>query len=185
MASEQDVRITDAVSKERARLRKFIRRRVDDVFEAEDILQDVFYELVAAYRSAETIEQVSAWLFRVTRNKITDLFRKKSPKLLDDEVKSTNDEGEPGGWEDSVASAEPGPEDLFLHNVLAEELDDALAELPEEQQQVFIAHEIEGRSFKEIADETGVNLNTLLSRKRYAVIHLRRRLQAAYDEIRK
>jgi len=184
MASEQDHRISEAVQKEGARLRNFIRRRVPDREEAEDVLQDVFYELVLAYRSMEKIEQVGAWLFRVTRNKIIDRFRKKKPALLGDEVGSDSEEGESLGWEEFLPSSEAGPEAALVQSMMAEELEEALAELPEEQQRVFIAHEIEGRSFKEIAEETGVSVNTLLSRKRYAVLHLRRRLQAAYDEMK-
>lgn len=173
------------VEKDRARLRNFIRRRVRDASDAEDILQDVFYELVEAYRSMETIEQASAWLFRVARNKITDMFRRKRPSLLGDQAAVESDDGESLNWEDSLPSRDAGPEDIFIHNAWSDELEEALAELPAEQQQVFVAHEIEGRSFKEIAEETGVGLNTLLSRKRYAVLHLRRRLQAIHDEFRK
>lgn len=184
MASEQDHRISEAVQKEGARLRNFIRRRVPDREEAEDVLQDVFYELVLAYRSMERIEQVGAWLFRVTRNKIIDRFRKKKTALLEDEVGSESEEGESLGWEEFLPSGEAGPEAAVVQSALADELEEALAELPEEQQRAFIAHEIEGRSFKEIAEETGVSVNTLLSRKRYAVLHLRRRLQAAYDEMK-
>ncbi len=184
MASEQDHRISEAVQKEGARLRNFIRRRVPDREEAEDVLQDVFYELVLAYRSMERIEQVGAWLFRVTRNKIIDRFRKKKTALLEDEVGSESEEGESLGWEEFLPSGEAGPEAAVVQSALADELEEALADLPEEQQRVFIAHEIDGRSFKEIAEETGVSVNTLLSRKRYAVLHLRRRLQAAYDEMK-
>ncbi len=184
MASEQDHRISEAVQKEGARLRNFIRRLVPDREEAEDVLQDVFYELVLAYRSMERIEQVGAWLFRVAKNRIIDRFRKKRPALLEDEVGSESEEGESLGWEESLPSGEKGPESALVQSMMAEELEDALAELPEEQQRVFIANEIEGRSFKEIAAETGVSVNTLLSRKRYAVLHLRRRLQTAYDEMK-
>lgn len=184
MASEQDHRISDAVQKEQVRLRNFIRRRVADREEAEDVLQDVFYELVLAYRSMEKIEQVGAWLFRVARNRITDLFRKKRPSLLGDQVGVENEEGESLGWEEFLPSGDAGPEAVLVQSMLAEELEEALAELPEEQQRVFIANEIEGRSFKEIAEETGVRVNTLLSRKRYAVLHLRRRLQAVHGEIK-
>jgi RNA polymerase sigma factor (sigma-70 family) len=184
MVAEQDHRITDAVKEERTRLRYFIRRRVPDREDAEDILQDVFYELVQAYRTMQTIEQASAWLLRVARNKITDMFRKKRPELLEDEIGSGGDEGEMLGWQELLRSDEAGPEDEFLRSVLAEELEAALSELPTEQQKVFMATEIEGRTFKEIAEETGVGLNTLLSRKRYAVLHLRRRLQAVYEEFK-
>jgi RNA polymerase sigma factor (sigma-70 family) len=175
MAAEQDHRISDAVEQEQRRLRNFIRRRVPDTDDAEDILQDVFYELVVAYRAMEKIEQVGAWLFRVARNRIIDRFRKKRPALLEDEVGSESDEGESLGWEEFLPSDDAGPEAVLVQTMLAEELEEALAELPEEQQRVFIANEIEGRSFKEIAQGTGVSVNTLLSRKRYAVLHLRRR----------
>jgi RNA polymerase sigma factor (sigma-70 family) len=183
MLTEQDQRISDALRKEQARLRNFIRRRVPDARDAEDILQEVFYELVEAYREAETIEQVGAWLFRVARNRITDLFRKKRTASLEDEVPSSTEEGEVLGWQELLPSDDAGPDELLARSVLVEELEEALAELPDEQRTVFVAHEVEGRSFKEIAEETGVGLNTLLSRKRYAVLHLRRRLQAIYDEI--
>ena len=184
MITEQDQQISEVVHKEKPRLRNFIRRRVADARDAEDILQDVFYELVQAYRAAETIEQAGAWLFRVARNKITDLFRKKRPGSIE-EAALANEEGESLGWEEVFASGDGDPEDVLMQGTLAEELESALAELPEEQQRVFIGHEIEGRSFKEIAEETGVSINTLLSRKRYAVLHLRKRLQSAYEDFRK
>jgi RNA polymerase sigma factor (sigma-70 family) len=185
MVTEQDQRISEVLEKENRRLRNFIRRRVSDARDAEDILQDVFYELVQAYRAAETIEEAGAWLFRVARNKITDLFRKKRPSSLEGGGRSTSEEDESLGWEELFPSADGGPEELLLQSALAEELEAALAELPAEQQQVFIAHEMEGRSFKELAEETGVSINTLLSRKRYAVLHLRKRLQSVYEEFRK
>jgi RNA polymerase sigma factor (sigma-70 family) len=185
MIREQDLRISEVLKKENARLRNFIRLRVADARDAEDILQDVFYELVQAYRAAETIEQAGAWLFRVARNKITDLFRKKRPSSLEGEIYLSGDEGDSLSWEELYASADGDPEGVLLQSTLAEELETALAELPKEQQQVFIGHEIEGRSFKELAQQTGVSINTLLSRKRYAVLHLRKRLQRVYDEFRK
>jgi RNA polymerase sigma factor (sigma-70 family) len=183
MATEQDHRISEAVEQEQRRLRNFIRRRVPDSSDAEDILQDVFYELVVAYRALEKIEQVGAWLFRVARNRITDRFRKKRPTLLDDEITPKNEEAESLGWEELVRSNDLSPEGALVRSVLAEELEEALDELPAEQRRVFVAHEIEGRSFKEISEETGVSVNTLLSRKRYAVLHLRRRLQATYEDL--
>ncbi len=185
MVTEQDQRISEVLQKENRRLRNFISRRVADARDAEDILQDVFYELVQAYRAAETIEQAGAWLFRVARNKITDLFRKKRPSSLDDATYAMNEEGESLGWEELFSSADGDPEDALMQSTLSEELESALAELPEEQQRVFIAHEIEGRSFKELAEETGESINTLLSRKRYAVLHLRRRLQTIHEDFRK
>jgi RNA polymerase sigma factor (sigma-70 family) len=184
MASDQDERISDAVRTEQTRLRNFIRRRVPDSSDAEDILQDVFYELVETYRSMETIEQMGAWLFRVARNRIIDLFRKKRPVLLADEIDVSSAEDEGGPWEELLPSGDAGPEEVLLRSAMLEELEDALDELPDEQRQVFLAHEIEGRSFKEISEETGVGVNTLLSRKRYAVLHLRRRLQAAHEDLR-
>ncbi len=167
---EQDQRISEAVEREQSRLRNFIRKRVPGESDAEDILQDVFFELLEAYRLMKPVEQVGAWLFRVARNRITDFFRKKKPEALDD--------GEAFVLEDLL----PSPEAAYARSVLLEELDAALDELPEEQRDVFVAHEIQGRSFKELAAETGLSVNTLLSRKHYAVIHLRERLQAIYDE---
>ena len=182
--SEQDRKISEIVAGERARLRNFIRRRVPDASDAEDILQEVFYELVEANRLLMPIDHVTGWLFRVARNRITDLFRKKKPELSSD-LAVENDEGELLHIEDLLPSPDAGPEAVYVRRVLLEELEEALDELPEEQRQVFIAHEIEGRSFKELSAEMGVNMNTLLARKRYAVLHLRERLQGIYDEFRK
>jgi RNA polymerase sigma factor (sigma-70 family) len=184
MALEQDERIAEVVKREQSRLRDFIRRRVPDPGDAEDILQDVFYKLVEANRLLMPIEHVTGWLFRVARNRIIDLFRKKKPASFDDPAIADNDD-ELLQLEDMLPSADAGPEALYARNVLLDKLDLALDELPEEQRDVFIAHELEGRSFKEIAGETGVNVNTLLSRKRYALLHLRERLQDIYDEITK
>ncbi len=183
LSLEQDQRISEAVAREQPRLRNFIRRRVADPGDAEDILQDVFYELVAASRLMQPVEQVGAWLFRVARNRIIDLFRKKKREALKND--GITEDGEPLLLDDLLPSPEAGPEALFARRVLMDELDAALDELTEEQREVFIAHEIEGRSFKELAAETGVGVNTLLSRKHYAVLHLRRRLQAIYDEFTK
>lgn len=186
MAVEQDQRITDVVKREQSRLRNFIRRRVPDPRDAEDILQDVFYELVEANRLLMPIEHVTGWLFRVARNRITDLFRKKRPESFSDvAIGDEEDELLDADVEDLLPSPEAGPEALFARNVLLEELELALEELPHEQREVFVAHELEGRSFKEIAAETGVSVNTLLSRKRYAVLHLRKRLHSIYDEFTK
>jgi len=181
MMAEQDERISEAIDRDKTRLRNFIRRRVADPSDAEDILQEVFYELVETYRLMKPIEQVGAWLFRVARNRITDLFRKRKPEA------STNDpvvaeEGEFLTLEDLLPSRDAGPEAAYARTVLLAELEDALEELPEEQREVFLAHEVEGRSFKDLAVETGLTVNTLLSRKHYAVIHLRERLQEVYDE---
>jgi RNA polymerase sigma factor (sigma-70 family) len=179
LSLEQDQRISEAIAREQLRLRTFIRRRVADPGDAEDILQDVFYELVAAYRLMQPVEQIGAWLFRVARNRTIDLFRKRKRET------SAPDSKELLQWEDLLPSPDAGPEALFARGVLMEELDAALDELPEEQRDVFVAHEIEGRSFKELAAETGLSVNTLLSRKHYAVLHLRKRLQAIYDEFTK
>lgn len=182
MTTEQDRRITQVVEGEKSRLQNFIRKRVADEADAEDILQDVFYEFVAAYRLMKPIEQVGAWLFRVARNRIIDLYRKKKHDLLSDEPAAVED-GELLKLEDLLPSQDSGPETVFARNLLLAELDDALEELPEAQREVFIAHEIEGRSFKELAAESGLSVNTLLSRKHLAVIHLRRRLRAIYSEL--
>jgi len=184
MMAEQDDRISEAIDRDKTRLRNFIRRRVADPSDAEDILQEVFYELVETYRLMKPIEQVGSWLFRVARNRITDLFRKRKPEA------STNDpvadeEGEFLTLEDLLPSRDAGPEAAYARTVLLAELEDALEELPDEQREVFLAHEIEGRSFKDLAAETGLSVNTLLSRKHYAVIHLRERLRAVYDEFTK
>jgi RNA polymerase sigma factor (sigma-70 family) len=184
MVLEQDQRISEVVTRERSRLRNFIRRRVPDPRDAEDILQDVFYELVEANRLLMPIEHVTGWLFRVARNRITDLFRKKKPEPFSDAA-VRDEEGEALRIEDLLPSADAGPDALYVRNVLLDELEVALDELPEDQRDVFVAHELEGRSFKEISAETGVSVNTLLSRKRYAVLHLRERLQDIYDEFMK
>ncbi len=184
MAIEQDQRISEVVKREQARLRNFIRRRVPDPLDAEDILQDVFYRLVEANRLLMPIEHVTGWLFRVARNRITDLFRKKEPENFS-EIEPADEGGVLLQFEDLLPSPDAGPEALYARNVLLEELERALLELPKEQREVFVAHEIEGRSFKEIANRTGASVNTLLSRKRYAVLHLRERLQRVYDEFMK
>lgn len=169
MALEQDRQISEVVDRERSRLRNFISRRVPDPSDVEDVLQDVFYELVEANRLLMPIEHVTGWLFRVARNRITDLFRKKRPLIFSDD--------------DLLPSPDAGPDALYARAVLLDELALAIGELPEEQREVFVAHELDGRSFKEMAATTGVSLNTLLSRKRYAVLHLRKRLQGIYDEL--
>jgi RNA polymerase sigma factor (sigma-70 family) len=182
MAADQDQRIADAVARDGARLRNFIRKRVPNEAEADDILQDVFYELVETYRMMKPLEQVSAWLFRVARNRIIDLFRKTRPQASTSDVVA--ERGEEGALllEDLLPSPDGGPEAAYARGVLLEELEAALSELPAEQREVFIAHEIEGKSFKEMAAASGVSVNTLLSRKHYAVLHLRERLAAIYDE---
>jgi len=183
MALEQDQRISEVVRREQSRLRNFIRRRVPDPRDAEDILQDVFCELVEANRLLMPIEHITGWLFRVARNRITDLFRKKKPESFSDTAAA--DDGELLLLEDLLPSPDAGPEALYARNVLLDELELAVDELPEEQREVFVAHELEGRSFREMAAETGVSVNTLLSRKRYAVLHLRERLHGIYDELTK
>ena len=176
---ERDKRIAETVTRERGRLASFIRRRVPDAGEAEDILQDVFFELVEAYRLPESIEQVGAWLFRVARNRIIDRFRKKKEEPLPEIV----GEGDDGLWLDEVLpSGDAGPEAAYARSVMLEELQAALDELPVEQRDVFVAHELDGRSFRELAEESGVSVNTLLARKRYAVLHLRARLSEIYNE---
>ena len=184
MALEQDQRLSEVIKREQSRLRNFIRRRVPDPRDAEDVLQDVFYKLVAANRLLMPIEDVTAWLFRVARNRITDLFRKKKPERFSDPAVADED-NERLQLEDLLPSVDAGPEALYARNVLLDELETAVDELPEEQRAVFVAHELEGRSFKEMAVETGVSVNTLLSRKRYAVRYLRERLQDVYDEFTK
>lgn len=181
MAFEQDQRISEVVKREQSRLLNFIRRRVPDPLDAEDILQDVFYRLVEANRLLMPIEHVTGWLFRVARNRITDLFRKKEPENFSEIDISDEDDGL-SQFEDMLPSPDAGPEALYARNLLLDEFERALAELPKDQRDVFVAHEFEGRSFNELVDQTGVSLTTLLSRKRYAVLHLRERLQRAYDE---
>src|SRR5690242_7326290 len=159
MAIEPDQRISEVVNREQSRLRNFIRRRVPDPRDAEDVLQDVFYELVEANRLLMPIEHVTGWLFRVARNRITDLFRKKKPESFNDAAVA-GDNDELLRLEDLLRSPDAGPEALYARNVLLDELELALEELPDEQREVFIAHELEGYSFKEIAAETGVSVNT-------------------------
>ena len=181
MTREQDRQISEAVEQQGFRLRNFIRRRVTDPGDVEDILQEVFFELVEAYRLMKPVEIAGAWLFQVARNRIIDRFRKKEPEPLAD-LTFPSDEGEMLSVEEFLPSADAGPEAAYIRTILIEELEAALGELPDKQRQVFIAHELEGKSFKELAAETGVSINTLLSRKRYAVLYLRTRLQSVYEE---
>src|SRR5882724_10616556 len=183
--AEQDRRISEAFEREQPRLRSFIRKRVADSRDAEDILQEVFTELVEAYRMFQTIDQAGAWLFRVARNRIVDLFRKKKPVPLSDLAPQLNDEGEEMSVEDLLPSPDAGPEAAFARLMLVEELEEALDELPGEQREAVVAHEIGGISFKELAERTGVGVNTLLTRKRLAVLYLRERLKDMYDELLK
>lgn len=182
MALEQDGRIFEAAGRERTRLLGFIRRRVPDPRDAEDILQDVFCELVEANRMLMPIDHVTGWLFRVARNRITDLFRRKKPESFSDAAVADADD-ELLRLEDLLPSPDAGPDALFARQALLEELELAVAELPPEQREVFVAHELEGRSFKELAAESGLSINTLLSRKRYAVLHLRERLRSIHEEL--
>jgi RNA polymerase sigma factor (sigma-70 family) len=179
--AEQDQRISQVVDRERARLLNFIRRRVPDPRDAEDILQDVFYELVEANRLLMPIDHIAGWLFRVARNRIIDLFRKRKPLNFSD-ADMTDEDDDSLQFQDLLPSSDAGPDALYARNVLLAALELAVAELPPEQREPFVAHEIEGLSFKEIAARTGVGMNTLLSRKRYAVLHLRERLQGIYDD---
>jgi RNA polymerase sigma factor (sigma-70 family) len=182
--TEQDRRISEVIAEERSRLRNFIRKRVPIEADVEDLLQEVFCELVEANRLLMPIDYVTGWLFRVARNRITDLFRKKRPVNFTDAA-VIDEDGELLQIEDLLPSPDAGPEALYMRNVLLDALESALAELPVEQREVFVAHELEGRSFKELSAESGVSVNTLLSRKRYAVLHLRQRLQSIHDEFMK
>jgi RNA polymerase sigma factor (sigma-70 family) len=185
--TEQDKTLAELFRRESSRLRHFIRRRVPDPADAEDIVADVFIELVEAARLLQPIEQVSAWLFRVARNRITDLFRRRQTRggdAVGAGANAVHDGGEDDetGFDDLLPSLADGPDAAYARRVLIAELAEALAELPESQRSVFIAHEIDGLSFKDIAVESGESVNTLLSRKRYAVLFLRRRLQAIHDD---
>jgi len=182
MMSEQDQFLAEAMEREEPRLRSFIRKRVLDTSDAEDVLQDVFYELISAYRMMKPVEQVTAWMFRVARNRITDLFRRRKTVSLNEPVSADE---ETATLEDLLPSADAGPDAVFARGVLLEALEEALEELPEVQREVFLAHEVLGRSFAEMSEETGVRVNTLLARKRYAVLHLRERLKNMQEEFGK
>lgn len=185
MTEDQNRRIAETIEKEQGRLRNFIRKQVLDENDVEDILQEVFYELVQAYRLMQPLEQAGAWLFRVARNRIIDRFRHRRQEAAGANLPSGVEEPEPFPWEDLLPSPAAGPEAAYAREVLMEEIDAALDELPREQREVFVAHEFEGRSFRELAATTGLSVNTLLSRKHYAVLYLRRRLRAIYDEFRR
>jgi RNA polymerase sigma factor (sigma-70 family) len=182
--SDEDRRISEAVVREQGRLRNFVRKYVSDQSDVEDILQDVFYEFVAAYRMLKPVEHATAWLFRVARNRVIDRFRGKTRDVLRNAPETPRGEGDLDLGE-LLPSPDAGPEAAYVRHVLLEEIDDALLELPEEQREVFIGHELLGYSFQELSEQTGVSVNTLLSRKRYAVLHLRRRLRAIHEEFRK
>jgi len=179
---DQDRRISEVIAREQSRLRSFIRKRVPNSADVEDLLQEVFFELVKANRLLMPIDFVTGWLFRVARNRITDMFRKKKAETFSDAA-IENEDGEFLRIEDLLPSADDGPDALYLRNLFFEELEMALEAMPQEQREVFVAHELEGRSFKELSMETGENINALLSRKRYAVAYLRRRLQRFHEEI--
>ena len=181
--TENDLHIAEIIAGERSRLRNFIRKRVPNEADAEDLLQDVFYEVVEAYRLTEPVRRWGAWMFTVARNRIIDLRRKRKIETSESDPVTISDEGEELLLQDVLPSPDAGPAGVYARRVLLRELEGALDELPREQRDVFIAHELEGASFKEIAARTGVGVNTLLSRKRYAVLHLRRRLRAIYDEL--
>jgi RNA polymerase sigma factor (sigma-70 family) len=185
MTEEQNRRIAETIEREQGRLRNFIRKQVLDETDVEDILQEVFYELVQAYRLMQPLERVGAWLFRVARNRIIDRFRRLRQEATRNSLPGGAEEPELFPWEDLLPSPDAGPEAAYTREVLMEEIDAALDELPDEQREVFMAHEFEGRSFRELAATTGLSVNTLLSRKHYAVLYLRRRLRAIYDEFRK
>jgi RNA polymerase sigma factor (sigma-70 family) len=185
LMAQQDQRISETINRDRAKLRNFIRSRVADQADVEDILQDVFYELVEAYRMMKPIEQVTAWLFQVARNRITDLFRRRKREAERTGPPTLAEADQTFLSGNLLPSPDAGPEAAYARSVLLQELDDALEELPEEQREVFIGHELMGYSFKELAAQSGVSVNTLLSRKHYAVLHLRRRLQAIYDDFTK
>jgi RNA polymerase sigma factor (sigma-70 family) len=180
--TERNKRVAETVVRERARLLYFIRQRVPGPADAEEVLQDVFFDLVEAYRLPEPIEHIGAWLFRVARNRIIDRLRRRKPEQALAAAAAQEDEQSVSRLQALLPAADAGPETAYARAVMVEQLEAALAELPREQRWVFIAHELEGRSFKELAAQSGVGLNTLLARKRYAVLHLRRRLQAIRDE---
>ena len=184
MTLEQDQRIAEVIKREGLRLRNFIRRRVADPRDAEDILQDVFYKLVEANRLLMPIDHITSWLFRVARNRIIDLFRRTKTESFGNSFVA-DDEDDELSFEDLLPSPDAGPDAQYARKVLLDEFELAIDELPKEQRDVFVAHEFEGRSFEQIAGETGVSVNTLLSRKRYGVLRLRRRLQSIYDELTK
>src|ERR1035437_8513463 len=184
MTERQNQSIQETVKKESPRLLDFIRKRIPNADDAEDILQDVFYQLVEMNRLMKPIEEVTAWLFTVARNKITDRFRKKKPESLEKQLSyRKEEEGEMLNIADLLPSTDDSQDMKMFRSAVMEEFEDALDELPKEQREVFMFHEIDGKSFKEIAEITGDSVNTLLSRKRYAVLFLRERLRKLYDEL--
>ena len=184
MTERQNQSIEETVKKESQRLLNFIQRRIPDTVEAEDILQDVFFQFIEATRLTKPIENAGAWLFTVARNKITDMFRKKKPESLEKQLlHSREEDGERLNLADVLPAQNDSPENKMLRSAIMEELQEALTELPAEQREVFLLHEIDGKSFKEISEITGASVNTLLSRKRYAVLFLRERLKTLYSEL--
>ena len=184
MALTQNDLILQTVKTERGRLLNFIRKRVPSEEDAQDILQDVLFELVEAYRLMKPVEKIAAWLFTVARNKITDLYRKKKPESLDNiNTFNGNSDDEAFFLTDLLSQQSDNADSKLIRNAILEAVQEALAELPEEQREVFVMHELEDMSFNEISEVTGVGLNTLLSRKRYAVLHLRKKLQHLYDDL--
>lgn len=183
--TDQNSDIAAVFLRERSRLGNFIRREVLDASAAEDILQDVFHEFVVAYRLTSSIEQVSGWLFRVARNRIVDRFRKKKELSVEQgaDASAAEEGGEALRLDLALPSPEAGPEAQYTRSVLLRALQQALDELPANQREVFLAHELDGCNFKEMSAAGGVPVNTLLARKRHAVLHLRSRLQAVYDEL--
>jgi len=179
--SEQDRLFSEAMERNQPRLRSFIRRYVGNTGDTEDILQDVFYELLEAYRMMKPIEHVSGWLFRVARNRITDMFRRRRPGSLSEPIPVEGDD-QSLTLEDLLPSANDGPDAAYARTVILDALEEAIEELPPAQREIFIAHEVMGTSFKDYAAQTGIGVNTLLSRKRYAVLHLRKHLQSLYDQ---
>ena len=184
MTERQNQSIKETVKKESPRLLEFIRKRIPDAVDAEDILQDVFFQFIETTRLAKPIENAGAWLFTVARNKITDLFRKKKPESLEKQMlHSREEDGEMLNLSDILPAQNDSPENKMLREAVMEELEEALDEMPKEQREVFMLHEIDGKSFKEISELTGASVNTLLSRKRYAVLFLRERLKELYNEL--
>lgn len=182
MVEAQNHEIGNELLRQRNKLLSFIQKRVPDRDEAEDILQDVFYQFIESYRLMKPVEQAGAWLYRVARNRITDRFRKKKPERLGALAGGRDENDEPLLLADLLPTDLDSPETKMMNEMLMEELTDALDQLPKAQKEIFIQHEIEGKSFAEIAEETGESINTLLSRKRYAVIFLREKLKNVYNE---
>ena len=185
MTAEQqsNVKIMQTFGKESKRLLNFIKQRVPTNEDAEDILQDVMYEFVNTFRVMKPVEQVASWLFTVARNRITDFYRKKRPSLLEDFTISAKDDGETLSLADMLPANDGSPEAKMMSDLIMTNITESLKKLPTEQRDVFIMHELEDKSFQEIADITGANINTLLSRKRYAVMFLREELQGLYIDL--